>query len=180
MKNGSAKRCLRITALIWLCCAALGPFLSSCATKQALPGLEVHQPRNADERRIVQLILETGKKNVGIHGLAFKENTDDLRESPAVAISERLIGKGLNLRIFDAYLSLDKLTGSNLSFALRTIPHLSELLTEELGEVFSESDIVLNFHRIADHDWLELSGGAGSEKLIDFTNGLEGVKGIYW
>jgi UDPglucose 6-dehydrogenase len=40
-------------------------------------------------------------KTIGILGLAFKQNTDDMRESPAVAICEGLAGRGARLRAFD-------------------------------------------------------------------------------
>jgi len=34
-------------------------------------------------------------------GLAFKPNTDDMRESPAITISEYLVSRGAKLRVFD-------------------------------------------------------------------------------
>jgi GDP-mannose 6-dehydrogenase len=39
-------------------------------------------------------------------GLTFKENTDDLRESPVIALLEYLIGKGRDVRIHDPNVSL--------------------------------------------------------------------------
>jgi UDPglucose 6-dehydrogenase len=40
-------------------------------------------------------------KNIGILGLAFKANTDDIRESPAVHIARALIEEGARVRAFD-------------------------------------------------------------------------------
>ncbi|MDR2783637.1 MAG: UDP-glucose/GDP-mannose dehydrogenase family protein [Treponema sp.] len=40
-------------------------------------------------------------KTIAILGLAFKQNTDDMRESPAIAICERLVEAGAKLRLFD-------------------------------------------------------------------------------
>ncbi len=40
-------------------------------------------------------------KTVGLLGLSFKPNTNDLRESPALAIAEQLIGKGAAIRAYD-------------------------------------------------------------------------------
>nr|MBI3614387.1 UDP-glucose/GDP-mannose dehydrogenase family protein [Nitrospirota bacterium] len=40
-------------------------------------------------------------KTVGLLGLSFKPNTNDLRESPALAIAEQLIEKGATLRAYD-------------------------------------------------------------------------------
>jgi UDPglucose 6-dehydrogenase len=44
---------------------------------------------------------ELSGKRVAIWGLAFKAGTDDLRDSPAVAIAERLLASGARLAVFD-------------------------------------------------------------------------------
>jgi UDPglucose 6-dehydrogenase len=38
---------------------------------------------------------------IGIWGLAFKANTDDLRESPAMFLAERLLAEGANIQAYD-------------------------------------------------------------------------------
>ena len=40
-------------------------------------------------------------KTIGILGLAFKQNTDDIRKSPAVDIIQLLLKEGANIRCFD-------------------------------------------------------------------------------
>ncbi len=57
-------------------------------------------------RRIVDKVeSELGNsligKNICVWGLAFKAGTDDLRESPSVAVIERLIGRGASVVAFD-------------------------------------------------------------------------------
>ena len=42
----------------------------------------------------------TGKR-LGILGLSFKPNTDDLREAPAIAIAQKLMEEGCSLRVCD-------------------------------------------------------------------------------
>ena len=52
------------------------------------------------------------EKNVSILGLAFKANTDDVRESPAIAIAERLSDRGAKVTAFDpgvSNISLNKI-----------------------------------------------------------------------
>ena len=49
-----------------------------------------------------RLVVATGRRRVGLFGLSFKPGTDDLRESPLVELAERLVGKGYDLRIYDA------------------------------------------------------------------------------
>jgi UDPglucose 6-dehydrogenase len=56
-------------------------------------------------KRIMEKVAEElgdlkGKK-VALLGLAFKENTDDLRESPAMAIAEHLLKGGANVYAYD-------------------------------------------------------------------------------
>ena len=38
---------------------------------------------------------------IGVWGLAFKANTDDLRDSPAVFVAERLVAEGASVRAYD-------------------------------------------------------------------------------
>ena len=74
-------------------------------------------------------MLDLPVERIGIIGLTFKENTDDLRESPAVAMLEHLIGKGRNVRVYDAHIRLDTIYGSNRNFIMDAVPHIGRLLT---------------------------------------------------
>jgi UDPglucose 6-dehydrogenase len=40
-------------------------------------------------------------RTIGVWGLAFKPGTDDLRETPSLALIERLIGAGASVRAYD-------------------------------------------------------------------------------
>jgi len=41
------------------------------------------------------------EKKIGVLGLAFKQNTDDIRMSPAIALCQRLRKEGAHLRVYD-------------------------------------------------------------------------------
>ena len=61
---------------------------------------------NADQMdRFVKKILETlwvlKDKTIGVLGLAFKQNTDDVRMSPAIELCQRLLKEGARLRVHD-------------------------------------------------------------------------------
>jgi GDP-mannose 6-dehydrogenase len=79
-------------------------------------------------KRAVEAVLDLPAQRIGVIGLAFKENTDDLRESPVVALLEQLIGKGRDVRVFDPHIRLDSIYGSNRNFILESIPHIGRLL----------------------------------------------------
>ncbi len=106
-----------------------------------LPMLESVLPANEQHlRRAMDAVMNLPGSRIGIFGLAFKENTDDLRESPVVSLIEFLIGKGRDLRIYDPHIQLDAIYGANLQFVLKAIPHIGRLLTRELTDVLEWSD----------------------------------------
>ena len=101
-----------------------------------LPLLESVLPANDEHlRRAIQSALDLGPVKLGVVGLAFKENTDDLRESPVVTMLEHLLGKGRDLRVYDPHIQMNKIYGSNRDYILKAIPHIGRLLVsfEELA-----------------------------------------------
>jgi len=94
-------------------------------------------------RHAIDMVVETGKKRVGLLGFSFKAGTDDLRESPIVILAEALLGKGYSLRIYDRNVSIARLVGANKDYINKQIPHLSSLLTESIDEVLENSDVIV-------------------------------------
>lgn len=97
--------------------------------------------------RAARMVLETGSRSVGLLGLSFKEGTDDLRESPMVALAERLIGKGLDLSIYDRNVREAGLIGANRAYIEEHIPHIWSLMAESLAEVVEGSEVVVLANR---------------------------------
>ncbi len=103
---------------------------------------------NENQQRIAfEMIARTGKKKVCFIGLSFKEGTDDLRYSPSVDLAEKLIGKGYCLTIFDQNVHISKLVGANKAFINEHLPHLSELISNDVEEAIERSEIILINHR---------------------------------
>jgi len=109
-----------------------------------LPFLESVLPANqAHLNRAIQDILDLPAKRLGVIGLAFKENTDDLRESPVVSLLEQLIGKGRDVRVYDPHIRLDAIYGTNRDFILTAIPHIGRLLESKVESVLEWADHVV-------------------------------------
>ncbi len=93
--------------------------------------------------RAVEIIQQTKKRKLGFLGLSFKAGTDDLRNSPAVALIETLLGKGYEIAIYDKNVHLSNLTGTNKEYIDTHIPHLSKLMKSQIGELMQESEIII-------------------------------------
>jgi GDP-mannose 6-dehydrogenase len=93
--------------------------------------------------RALAMVLETGKKKVGLLGLSFKAATDDLRESPQVQLVKRLLGEGRQIRIWDDNVSMGHLIGSNRQYIEEVIPHIGSLLSTSLSEVVKDAEVVV-------------------------------------
>ncbi len=111
------------------------------------PVLESTKLSNENQINIaLDMIVNKGKKKIGILGLSFKKGTDDLRGSPTVELTERLIGKGYNILIYDDKVNLSKLIGANKKFIEERIPHLSRLISNDFDCVVSNSELLVVSH----------------------------------
>ena len=77
-------------------------------------------------------------------GLAFKQNSDDLRESPNVDLARKFLTSGHRLSVFDPSLIPAKLIGQNLGYAYANLPQLSELLIEQDRVVEDDFDVIVD------------------------------------
>ena len=93
--------------------------------------------------RAIAKVLESGCRKVGMLGLSFKTGTDDLRESPLVVLAEQLIGKGVQLSIYDPDVQLSRLLGANRRFIETQLPHIGELLKPDLDAIIAESEMLI-------------------------------------
>jgi GDP-mannose 6-dehydrogenase len=108
----------------------------SARANQNLPLLESildSNQRHLD--RAIHAVLSLPARRLGVFGLTFKEDTDDLRESPVVALIEALIGKGRQVRIYDPNVNLESIYGSNKNFLLNAVPHIGNALTSRVEDL---------------------------------------------
>ena len=91
----------------------------------------------------ISKVLEAGSRKIGMLGLSFKTGTDDLRESPLVTLAEQLIGKGVQLSIYDPDVQLSRLLGANRRFIETQLPHIGDLLNADIEKVIDEADVLV-------------------------------------
>lgn len=137
--------------------------------------------------KALQILVDEGKRKIALIGLSFKSNTDDLRESPAVELAERLIGKGFELRIFDHEVSLSHLHGSNREYIDRVIPHMASLLRPSLADTVNDSEAIVVTKHLGDSDRNELIALLRPDQMVidlvrldqqtlrDFTGEYRGI-----
>jgi GDP-mannose 6-dehydrogenase len=114
-----------------------------------LPLLESALPSNHRHLdRAIEAVLDLPARRLGVIGLAFKENTDDLRESPVVTLLEQLVGKGRQVRVFDPHIQMEAIYGSNRNFILQQIPHIGRLLDASLAETLKWAEHLVIAQRL--------------------------------
>ena len=101
---------------------------------------------DAHIQRAFDMIARHGRQKIAFFGLSFKPGTDDLRESPLVALAERLIGKGYELTICDKDVDLGRLMGANRDYIEREIPHLERLLVSDPQVALKDARTVVIGH----------------------------------
>lgn len=77
-------------------------------------------------------------------GLAFKRNSDDLRESPNVDMARKLLQAGYKLSIFDPSLEPSHLVGQNLGYIFSHLPGLPDLLVSHETVNATQYDLVID------------------------------------
>ncbi len=93
--------------------------------------------------RGLSLIMDKGNRKVGFLGFSFKAGTDDLRESPLVAVIEQLIGKGYELSLYDRNVNTAKLLGANRDYIMNRIPHISKLMVGDIDSVLEHAETIV-------------------------------------
>ena len=113
--------------------------------------------------RIFDLVKNIQNAQVGILGLAFKNGTDDVRESPAMEIVTHLLEKGVYIKAFDykANQNAQKIFGTRISYA------------DTPQDVFENADVVAvltEWPEFKNLDLISLSKKMRHKKMADLRN----------
>jgi GDP-mannose 6-dehydrogenase len=77
-------------------------------------------------------------------GLAFKANSDDLRESPSIDLAKRLLAAGFQLEIHAPTINPKMLLGQNLGYTYTNLPNIAELLISSSELESNDYDLVID------------------------------------
>jgi len=121
--------------------------------------------------RVVEKLLHELKilkgRNIGLLGLAFKPNTDDLRDAPSIDIIKRLLQHGCRIRAHDP-VAMERFR--------REHPDITVELVEEPKTLFESADAVLlitEWHAYAELDWPALKPAMRTPLVIDGRSFLD-------
>ena len=120
------------------------PFGGSCLPKDVRALAHLSEEAGADTPVIASLIgsNEAHKRfifeyateglspgaSILLNGIAFKSNSDDLRESPQIDLVRMILEAGFKLDIHDSVVKADHLIGQNLRYSQGKLPSLADLL----------------------------------------------------
>jgi GDP-mannose 6-dehydrogenase len=150
----------------------LRALLYQARTADVLPPLlsSVLPANEAQVRRGIDAALAPGKRRVGVVGLAFKEGTDDLRESPMVSLVEALIGKGCDVRILDSNVAVGRLVGANRRYIEEQIPHIASLMCADVEALLSHAEVLV-IGNTGPEAAQALEGAGPEHTVVDLTRG---------
>jgi GDP-mannose 6-dehydrogenase len=102
---------------------------------------------------VVELVRKTGARRVGMFGVTFKSGTDDLRESAAARVAQRLADDGVEVLIHDPRVDVRSLVGANRQYVDEKIPNLSQMMRRDADEVMDNADLVVVVDTGFDWQW---------------------------
>ena len=121
-------------------------------------------------RKLQEALGSLQGKNIAIWGLAFKPETDDIRDAPAIEIIEELIKLGANVKAYDPV--------ATANFKLK-VNHSSIKWCDDALETASQSDalcLLTEWSEFAQIDLVQLASLMAHPILIDGRNVYDPVK----
>lgn len=147
---------------------ALGFLARSTGTEAHLLNA-VLEANEAQISRAEAMIDESGAKSVGFVGISFKPGTDDLRESPLVALAARLIEKGVDVEIYDPFVKEAFDAGTpGAGRGNEGIPDLEDRLIGDIDALIERAGTVLVGNYYAE-TVEKLKTASPKRKVVDLT-----------
>ena len=137
-----------------------------------MPIVESAKRINARQRdRVVEKLLQELKilkgRTIGLLGLAFKPNTDDLREAPAIEIAQKLIDRGVRVKVHDP-IAVDRF--------LKEHGDMQVQICDNAADVSEDCDalvLVTEWNEYRDLDWESIGKRMRSPFILDGRHALD-------
>ena len=134
---------------------------------------------------LVERVVNGSGRVIALLGLSFKSDSDDLRESPYVAVAETLLGKGYEIRIFDPIINPTALVGTNRQYVETRLPHLQKILMHSAEDALRGADVAIATS--ANDEVVQALLASPPGRLIDLdgrlgdpVSSLPGYEGFLW
>jgi UDPglucose 6-dehydrogenase len=137
-----------------------------------MPIVRAAREVNQQQRRVVidrlldELRILKGRK-IGLLGLAFKPDTDDMRDAPAIDIAGQLLARGARVSLHDP------VAGTRFR---REQPDLAHHLCDTVDEVFDDADavvVITKWSHYLDLDWAKYANLMRTPLVLDGRHCLE-------
>jgi len=146
--------------------------LQYLADRKGVPSPLLDAVLKANEAQIAKaetMVHSSGGRSVGLVGIAFKPGTDDLRESPLAELASRLIKKGMDVRIYDPFVTQAVEGGvSAMGRGNDVVPDLPSRLVGRIEDLISSSDVILVGNHYAE-TIAPLNAVSEYRSLVDLT-----------
>jgi UDPglucose 6-dehydrogenase len=133
---------------------------------QAAREVNYRQRDRVLEKLLGELKILKGR-TVGLLGLAFKPNTDDLRDAPALDIARRLIDRGAKVRAHDP-IAMDRAKRECCDLPIAFVPNAGKLAEEADALV-----LVTEWPQYRELAWSDLAAIMRTPLMLDGRNFLE-------
>ncbi|MFL6351286.1 MAG: UDP-glucose dehydrogenase family protein [Bryobacteraceae bacterium] len=140
-----------------------------------MPIVEAARKINSRQRdRVVEKLLQELKilkgRTIGLLGLAFKPNTDDLREAPAVEIAQKLIDRGVRVKVHDP-IALHRFEREHSAMPVQACRNVCEM-----AEACDALVLLTEWNEYRDLDWEALARRMRVPFLLDGRHALDREK----
>jgi UDPglucose 6-dehydrogenase len=128
--------------------------------------INFRQRERVIEKLLAELKILKGR-TIGILGLAFKPNTDDVRDAPAIEIARKLLQRGCKVKAHDP-VAMDRFRSEH--------GELGVICCDSVDQVAADCDALIlatEWPLYRDLNWEELAGGMRSAIMLDTRNALD-------
>jgi UDPglucose 6-dehydrogenase len=137
-----------------------------------MPIVEAARKINCRQRdRVVEKLLHELKilkgRTIGLLGLAFKPNTDDLREAPSIEIAQKLIDRGVRVKAHDP-IAAERFQREHGNMGVQVCPSASDV-----ADACDALVLITEWNEYRDLDWECVAKRMRSPLILDGRHALD-------